>query len=288
MKRALILCLLWAMSINSGICATTMFPPLQPLGGNGLSNKSSITSIDDPFASNPYLSDSNVSYPRISEIEHSLYGQKFTAQDILVRLARIEKTLFSTSYPRLALSQRVDNIIMNFNQINKYSNISNSTLSGIEAKVLRKSYGQNNTEERIERLEQQIFGAVQSGDLEERFETLKAASQGYNRNQYAPTYNQNTITSGRGGWKNIVGNIGGMLLGGGPLGGTMTGFTPSLDPYNSNNNYNTYNNGYNNYNNFANLGYPSGNGLYSGYRTNHGYSDTFNNYGSGSRVTILE
>ena len=47
-----------------------------------------------------------------------------------------------------------------------------------------------------------------------------------------------------------------------------------------------YNNGYNN--NFANLGSPSGGGIYRGYRSNHGYSDSFSNYGSGSKVTILD
>jgi len=324
MKRALIICLFWAISLNAGNCATPMFPPLQPLGGN---NNNGVTSLANPYAKNPsqdtsqnnYLSDSSVSYPKINEIEHSLYGQNFTNQDILLRLARIEKSLFGTSYSNLSLAQRVDNIVMNFNQINEFPNISKNTLSGMESKVFKKSFAKNNVENRVERLEQQIFGAVQSGDMETRFETLKAAVKSYNPNPLASDYNQNLgqnlgqdpmmmqntlgqnpFAGKQGGLRGILGGLGNMMSGGGfgGMGGTMTGFTPPIDPYNNyNTNNNLYNNGYNNNNgyynngynnNFANLGSPSGGGIYRGYRSNHEYSDSFSNYGSGSKVTILD
>ena len=325
MKRALIVCLFWATSLNAGYCATTMFPPLQPLqplkpvqaaqpvGESGYYEDEETPCTADPYVTSPfqapqnkYMASSGTSYPKISEIERSLYGNNFTAQDILLRLARIEKSLFSTSYPKLTLAQRVDNIIMNFNQINALPNISKNSLSGMEAKILRKKYEQNTDENRIERLEEQIFGAVQSGELSSRFETLKTASKNYNQNQnlsqYAPAYNQNPVANGQRGWKGIVGNLGSMLMGG----GMMTGFTPSIDPFNTSNsaynnngnNYNSnggnggnglYSNGYNGgMNNFASMGSPNGYGQYNGYRSNRGYSDSFNNYGAGSRVTILD
>lgn len=322
MKRALIICLFCAISINVGInegyCATTLFPPLQPLQPIGASN-STITNLEDPFAKSPYqeqspspyLADAGVNYPRISEIERSLYGQIFTAQDILLRLARIEKSIFSTSYPRMTLAERVDNIVMNFNQINKCPNISKNTLSAIENKVLKKNYSQNDVENRIERLEQQIFGASQSGELTSRFETLKAAAKDYNPNPYMNDYNQNPFanTPKNGGLRNVVRNLGNMMMGG----GMMTGFSPSIvDPFNGgnngcnnaygNNNSNSYNNNANNglysngyngnsnngLNNFASVGSPNGYGQYNGYSSNHGYSDAFKSYGAGSRVTILD
>lgn len=311
MRRAMILCLFWAMSLNAGLnagfCATTMFPPLQPikpieaksLGGLG---NSGVTSLADPYAQSPYLADSSVSYPKIGEIEQSLYGKKYNSQDIAIRLARIEKSLFSKSFPALSLAQRVDNIIMNFNQINEFPNISKNTLSEIETKVLKKTYGKGDSESRIERLEQQIFGAVQSGDLASRFETLKAAAQDYSANPYTMGYNPNPYTNGYGqmpmqtskpGLRGVLGNIGNYLMGGGLYGGSMTGFTPPIDPYNNynynynnNNGSNYYANG-NPYNSFSNMSSP-GSGIYRGYRSNHGYSDSFSNYGSGSRVTILD
>jgi len=307
MKRAHILCLFVLICLNAGQnagqCDTTMFPPLQPLSSKGFSNPTNndLTNPDDQSLSNDYLSDSSVSYPKISEIERSLYGQNFTNQDILVRLARIEKSLFNTSYANLSLAQRVDNIVVNFNQINQFPNISKNTLSGMEARVFKRSFVENDIENRVERLEQQVFGAVQSGDVTARFETLKTAVKNYNANSNMTAYSQNQFrqnpmmqnpmgqiptTGNRGGWKSALGGLGSMLLGGGMYGGTMTGFTPPIDPFN-NYNTNSYNNN-NGYNNFANMGSPSGYGQYNGYRSNHGYSDSFSNYGSGSKVTIID
>jgi len=304
MKRALILCLFWAICLNAGQnaghCATTMFPPLQPLGTTGFFNNN-LTNPNAASLENSYLSDSSFSYPKISQIERSLYGQNFTAQDILVRLARIEKSLFNTICVNLSLAQRVDNIVLNFNQIYQFRNISKNTLSGMETKVFKRSFVENDIENRVERLEQQIFGAVQSGDVTARFETLKTAAKNYNADANMTGYDQNQLGQNpmmqsqtvqipkggqRGGLKAALGNLGNMLLGGGMYGGTMTGFTPPIDPFN---NYNANNDiGGNRYNNFANMGSPSGYGQYNGYRSNHGYSDAFSNYGSGSRVTIID
>lgn len=332
MKRALLalrtstLCLCLAMSANLGRCSSAYFPPLKPLSSNSINPNtpelanadSSITSQPDQFAQKPYAGDASVSYPKIDKIEHSLYGHSYSKQDILARLSRIESSIFSTTYPNLSLSQRVDNIVANFNQINNYKNISKNELSNIESKIFHQSYPENDVQSRIERLEQQVFGAVQSGDITSRYETLRTVTRKTNTNQYAQNPYQNELDPlnplGRpqGKLKGVMSNLGSMLLGGG--GGTLTGFTPSIDPffndygyggggYNGysnnysnglysgyNSGYNGYNNGYNNgrYNNYASLSSPNGYGQYRGYRSNHGYSDAFSSYGAGTGVTILD
>lgn len=301
MKRALIICLFCAINTPVFANATPYFPPLQPLNGtDGLSgltadNSSNVTSLADPFVKQTSVPESNVSYTQVNQIERSLYGHIYANQDIAVRLARIEQSMFSTTYPNLSLSQRVDNIVSNFNQINQYPNITKKDLSKMEAKIFNQNYNQDDTQNRIERLEEQIFGATQSGDITSRYETLRTAINNYKSNQNATNYYQNPLSTTQGGWKGAVGSLGRMLLGG-YGGGYMTGFTPQIDPFydsqygmNSgyNTGYNNYNNGLNNgYNNFAGMSNP-GYGMYNGNRSNHGYSDTFRNYGSGSRVTIL-
>lgn len=327
MKRALVLCLFLAASANMGMCSSAYFPPLQPLDGTKSFttitppptqnyNSSGITGLTDANPKNAYSQNAAVHYPKVDKIERALYGQIYAAQDITVRLARIEMSMFSTTYPASPLIQRVDNIVANFNQINQHKNISMNALSSMESKVFHQKYPQDTAQNRVERLEQQIFGAVQDGDITARYETLKTATTNYNANQYAQNPYQNPFGPGdpfaqtannQGRMKGVLGNLGNMLLGGG---GAMTGFTPSIDPlynsYNGNNGYNSYNgnngyngnnlyngyngnsNGYNNYNNNANLSSPNGYGLYNGNRTNHGYSDIFKSYGTGSRVTILD
>lgn len=293
MKRALILCLILAFSKGVGNCATTYFPPLQPINNDGSIQNytSNITSLSDPFA-RPI---STPSYQNLNNIEQRLFGRMFLNQPILGRLARIEKALFSTTYPSANEEQRIENIISNFNQINKYPNISGNILSKLETQILNQSYPEASPERRIERLEQQMFGATQSGDLDARYAALRAAAKNYNTN----TYYNNPLASNRiaqGGWKGILGALGNSMIGGNlmgdPWGGTMTGFTPPINQLNQINPYNAYcnpynqnfNNNYNAYNNPLN----NGSGVYRGVRTNHGYSDSCQNYGSSTGVTILD
>ena len=338
MKRALILCLFLAISSNVGRCANTYFPPLLPL--NGATNiakatpelnrgGSGVTSLADPFAMKTPLADATVNYPKIDKIEHSLYGRAYRNQDISARLSRIESSIFSTTYPNSTLSQRVDNIVGTFNQINDYKNISKNVLSGMESKILHQDFPQNDTQSRIERLEQEVFGAVQSGDITKRYDTLRTAVKRTNNQTAQNSYQDpldpfSTGSMNRGGVRGLLGSLGGMMTGGG---GVMTGFTPSIDPFydgynggtsnfnsyggynnnnrNTNSRYNGYNNGYNSgynsgynnnnlrnnsnrYNSFAGLSSPSGYGQYQGYRSNHGYADSFSSYGAGTGVTILD
>lgn len=269
MRRVLVLCFVLFLSKTGAECASNIFAPLPPLEeSGGMQNYSSNTGGPQ----NPFISPARTNDSEITQIEQSLFGRTFVAQSISARLSRIEKTLFTTTYPNSTNSQRIDNIILNFNQLNKYSNISKKVLSRIELKVLSQDYPQNSPERRIERLEQQIFGAIQSGDIDSRYQALVLAARTYRQN------NQDYSSSApQTGWKNIAQNISDSFSG-----GTMTGFTPPINPYynNYNDNYNTYNNRYNSY--------PSGHGSYQGYRSNHGYYDNFHDYSSGTGVTILD
>ncbi|MEI8129349.1 MAG: hypothetical protein WCG95_06995 [bacterium] len=270
MRQILTLCFFLLLSKASAECASIIFPPLQPIGeGSGIQNYSS----NIAGATNPFITPAGTNYSDISQIEQTLFGRIYENQTISARLSRIERSLFTTTYPNSTNSQRIDNIILNFNQLNKYPNISKNVLSGIESQILNQDYPQNSPERRIERLEQQLFGATQSGEIDTRYKALMAASKGYKKNNQ----NYSDLMMPQAGWKNIAGVIGNSLLG-----GTMTGFTPPINPY-----YDNYNNNYNNYNNRYNS-YPSGYGAYQGYRSNHGYSDNFKNYSNGTGVTILD
>lgn len=285
MKRALILCLFMTIGINAGHCDTPYFPPLQPTNGSDLLTENNLENLQDPSAKTPSAPIINVNYPKISEVERSLYGRVYANQDITLRLARLEKSIFSATYPNSTLSQRVDNIILNFNQINQYSNISKTGLSRIEAKVFGRNYAQSDPQSRIERLEQELLGAIQEGDLAKRYETVKTAANSYNNNM-AQDYYQNPLGTAPRGLKGLLGTLGSAFMGG----GMMTGYTPSLDPFSTMGygNNTGYGNSYGN-NNYANLGGSSpGYGMYNGNRSNFGYSDQYKNYGTGSRVTILD
>lgn len=285
MKRALVLCLFVALGANSADCATTFFPPLQPLKQENLLTDNAANSVAEPLEKKSFLPAARANYARLNEVERSLYGKVFANQDILNRLSRLETSIFSTTYPNLALVQRVDNIVANFNQINKQPNISKGDLSKLESKVLGRNYAQDNLQSRVERLEQQLLGAVQEGDLTDRYETLKVASQNSNFAQNLTNdYYPNSVMPNRGGLRGMLGNIGAAMLGG----GMMTGYSPSLDPFYS---QNTYGNNYGtNYGTNCGNGWynNSGHGMYNGNRSNTGYSDSFRDYGSSSRVTILD
>lgn len=114
-----------------------------------------------------------------------------------------------------------------------------SGLGKIEKQILFKTYEFDNPKNRIERLEHKIFGAAQSGTLEERFFVLKSAAKNYktfnpdsgfannqNNSYYSNGYQPPLFTGTMGSsWKsNLLGNFRNQLM------GTPTGFTPAMDP----------------------------------------------------------
>lgn len=282
MRRALILGLFLFSAQLSCHCETTMLPPLQPMNDASTVQNYGQNILADNSA------EENADYSNINKIEQSLFGRTFIGQNISIRLSRIEKSLFTRTYSNSNIGQRIDNIMSNYNQINKYPNISNNELSNIEARVFHQNFSLNSTELRIERLEQKIFGAEQSGDLNSRLSALKTAARNYNRNNSSNL----AMSNNYGGLKNFVRSFGNSLMDGTTISGSMTGFTPpiainnnDMDDYDAYNNVmpsNPYNN--NKYTSFS----PAGCGMYNGCRTNHGYYNSFRNFGSRTGVTILD
>lgn len=271
MKQVLILCMFLFIGESMALAEFTSFPPLPSIGTTNSIQNNTMANY-----SNPFVNSNNFNLNAVNKIEQTLFGHIYIKQNISLRLSRIEKSLFNSTYPDASITERLDNIISNFNQLNKYPNISKNSLSKIEAKVFSQCFPQNNIDRRIERLEQQIFGAVQSGDLNSRYNNVLAASKNYNTNAVDQYYKSPMVSTG---WKGMLGGLKNSMLS-----GNMTGFTPPINQYGNNYGYNDP---------YTSLGPDSGSGIYRGYRANNGfggysYHDNFSNYGSGTGVTILD
>lgn len=190
----------------------------------------------------------NENYPKITQIEFNLFRRTYEKESIYNRLSRIEKRIFRRNFNSMPLASRVDNILANIDPAVMY-NISTRELARLESKVLGRTYPNDDTESRITRLEKEMIGAMQGGNLTERFNTVKTAAKHYNslpeivqrQNVYqnygniTPYYASNSSWSG----SNVNRGVGGMvqnLLGslfGSFNSGSLTGFTPPIyDPYN--------------------------------------------------------
>ncbi len=231
--------------------------------------------------SNPAI---NENYPKITQIEFNLFKRTYEKESIYNRLSRIENKIFRRNFSSLPLSSRVDNILANIDAGVMY-NISSKELAKLERKVLGRTYDYDDTESRITRLEKEMLGAMQGGNLTERFNTVKTASKHYNSYpeivqsqtvypQYStPYYPQGSwsgtrVNRGVGG---IVSNILGAIFGDFSP-GTMTGFTPPI---------------YDQYSPYAGFTNP-GMGQQNYYMGNHGGYYNNRNIGSGSTVRILD
>ena len=158
-------------------------------------------------------------------------------------------------------------------------------LSGIdklERKILLQTYEYDSAKNRIERLEQRIFGASQQGELAERFKTLKDVSKNFKaynpnsmyeeqnysaENSYRPPIFTGTAGSG---WQNTLwGNFKNQFV------GMPTGYTPAMDPA-----YMDYFE--------AERAMMGGNGESADIRTNTGYYRANRDHGMRTGVTILD
>ena len=123
----------------------------------------------------------------------------------------------------------------------------------MERYTFNKNYPRESTLQRLQRLESQAFGAVQSGDITSRYANVREAILSH------PKQNQKmSLLRGLGNY----------------FAGQMTGFTPSM-----NNSYYPYNNAYSNYgNNFSYSHFPSNFG--------NSYVSEFNNgpFSRGHRI----
>ena len=71
------------------------------------------------------------------------------------------------------------------------SNISKEEFSALEKKIFKKTFDSDTSKARLERLEKEIFGMLQKGDEQERFENLITASDYYASGYRPNTDNQN-------------------------------------------------------------------------------------------------
>ncbi len=157
-----------------------------------------------------------------------------------------------------------------------------SGLDKLERQILFQTYEYEVPKSRIERLEQKLFGASQTGDLKERMETLKSAAKNYkayNQPQYQEDYNSYSAEnsyrppiftgSSGAGWQNTLwGNFKNQFI------GMPTGFTPAMDPA-----YMDY---------FEAERAMMGNGQSTDIRTNRGYYSSNTNRGMTTGVTVLD
>src|SRR5574344_759912 len=272
-KYLLIICLLFSFSgfSNSAFAyKVKTFPPLRVPQQNYDDNNNTQTSSDE-------------SYPRITEVEYMLFNKNFENENIYNRLSRIENKVFRRNFQNMALSARVDNILANIDEGAMYG-ISSAQLSKLERKVLGRTYTNEDTDSRITRLEKEMLGAMQGGNLRERYETVATAAKHYNsypelaqsQGVYSPS-NYSTTYANNTGWtpyqpkgiNRIFQNVLGAVFGDTNSFGTMTGFTPPV--------YDQYNQYYN-----------PGIGMQDYYMGNHGGYMQNRNLGSQSTVRILD
>ena len=159
-------------------------------------------------------------YPKINEIENSIFGQNFSNEPIEIRLNRIEQKLFKREFSSNSLYDRMEKIVKNVDEASVSSN-DKKTLASLEKKFFGKNYTNDTIQTRTLRLEQEILGAAQnnSNNLSKRIEMLKTASN----NSYSPVQNYGFYNNQ--GLKNKIKNAFNNTR------GTMTGFSPSCDPY---------------------------------------------------------
>lgn len=236
-----------------------------------------------PYDAPPEIDES---YPKVTQLEITLFKRAYENESIYNRLSRIENRMFKRNFNSMPLASRVDNIFANLDPALIY-NISLKELARLETKVLGRTYPNDDTESRITRLEKEMLGAMQGGKLTERFETVKTAAKHYN--SYPEIAQSQGVYSGystgtnpyytgtKRGLSGMLQNVLGVIFG--DIGtGTMTGFTPPLyDPYNTYSPYNPY--AYN---------MSPGVGQQDYFMGNHGGYFNNRNLGSQSAVRILD
>lgn len=199
---------------------------------------------------NPYQDyGTNESYPKISQLEVNLFRRTYEKENIYSRLTRLENRIFRRSFTGMPLATRVDNLLANVDAGLMYG-ISSRDIEKLEMKVLGRTYNSDDTESRITRLEKEMLGAMQGGNLKQRYETVRVASKhynsypelaqsqrvypqnyGYSPYQGYPAY-QRRMNNYNNGANGIMQKIAGAFFG--DIGnGSFTGMTPPIyDPYN--------------------------------------------------------
>ena len=136
-------------------------------------------------------------------------------------------------------------------------------LNRLERKIFNRSFNEDSIENRIVRLEEQIFGTIQSGDLVARYNILQKAVPRY-RSYTSQSVDPYCVAPNATNWRGLAGSLGNFFNN--SFMGYPTGITPPIMPM-----YNTYT--------------PD---FYRGNFSNRGWDIQNNNYGAGSKVHILD
>ena len=240
---------------------------------------------------NPYNSGSTVvmkdvnesAYPKINQAEQRIFGRTYANEDITGRLSRLESKIFGKAFPYMSLSERTENITQRVG-LDSSAVISNNELAQMEQRIFMKTYPYDDPQMRVTRLEKEIFGAMQGGDLAQRVETLRSATKYYNAfppklsnqstyysNPYYESFQTPKVTL-----PSIIRKLGEFFAA--PI---VTGYSPNI----------VYPNNvpYSNYNGFDSLSpYSSPFGIQRSYSGPGFKYDTFRHYGQGSTVNILQ
>lgn len=241
-KKLLVFCFVMSLAGPAHAYKVKQFQPLAP-------QMQAISPLADPYQQAVGV---NESYPKITQLEENIFRRNYEKENIYSRLTRLENRVFRRSFTGMPLATRVDNLLANIDAGIMYG-ISSKEIAKLEMKVLGRTYTNDDTESRITRLEKEMLGAMQGGNLKERYETVKTASKHYNsypelaqsqvvypqRTAYGYNpyngYYPNTArrySNTTGGVSGLLQNIAGRIFGDfGP--GTLTGYTaPIYDPYN--------------------------------------------------------
>lgn len=205
---------------------------------------------------------------------------------VLSRVIILISVLFQTQSAFAAANNfRVTQPSNNIQQVSRYQNASGMReLSRMEKQIFGRNFSNETQNERVSRLEREMFGMNQSGDINTRFDNLRAGYRGYNNtqcpqyksyynqphynNQY-PYYNNQPIIRTGGGVKGMLNSLGNFMIG-----GTPTGFSPQINP--------SYADWYNN------DPYTGSSGYSKGFTSNRGYGYYNQNTGGSTGVTILD
>lgn len=160
------------------------------------------------------------------------------------------------------------------NQYCSYAN-QNKDITRLEKKFFNRTYDFETTEKRISRLEQEIFGASQSGDLQSRLAKIRKAhtnmKKSFFNNNNSDHYYKPPIVAGSG-WRSMLHSFGSGITGGLP-----TGITPQMDPA-----YMDY------FEAERNAMHLNDDGDYGDIKTNHGWYQYNTQKGSSTGVTLID
>ena len=210
-------------------------------------------------------------YPKITALENTIFHKTYENQDIYARLKRLEKKLFRRTFDNMALSDRMDNILNNVDPAIVY-NINQKELAKIENKILGRSFEYESIDERITRLEKEMLGAMQGGNIKQRYEVVKSAARHYNAFPAytaggTPQNNYTMYNNYRKPRRNILSFIFDMMSTGFGA-GAMTGYTPPVfSPFDN---------------------FQDASGIQDYYMGNRGGYYNNRNMGNGSTVKILD